>query len=121
VRVALTLADDTPVDHAVLVSAPVPSPIEAVAGGVRIRVQVQPRASRSEVVGRHGDALRVRLAAPPVDGEANDALVRLVAKVLGVPVAAVTVASGRSSRRKTVRANGVDADAAARALGLRAD
>ena len=101
-------------------SEPAPSPVEAVAGGVRIRVQVQPRASRSEVVGVHGDALRIRLAAPPVDGEANDALVRLLAKVLGVATAAVTVTAGRASRKKTVVANGVEADAAARALGLSA-
>ena len=59
------------------------SPLEAIADGVRLRLRIQPRASRSEVVGLHGDTIRIRLAAPPVDGAANEELVRYLAEVLG--------------------------------------
>ena len=59
--------------------------ITAIPGGIRIRIHVQPRASRTEIAGRHGDALKVRLAAPPVDGAANDALLDFIADRLGVP------------------------------------
>jgi uncharacterized protein (TIGR00251 family) len=100
------------------VGATTPKPIESVPGGVRVRVRVQPRASRSELVGVHGNALRIRLAAPPVDGAANEQLVRLLARVLGVPPRMVTVTAGHASRQKTVTVRGVELDAAAGALGL---
>ena len=75
----------------------------SVAGdGTRLALRVQPRASRNEVVGPHGDALKVRLAAPPVDGAANDALVRFLAEALELPRAAVTLIGGLSSRSKAV-------------------
>ncbi len=73
-----------------------------------IVVHVQPRARRTEVAGLHGDAVKVRLAAPPVDGAANEELVRFVAEVLGVPRSAVRVAAGAASRRKTLEVEGVD-------------
>lgn len=76
--------------------------IAATTGGVRLTLHVQPRASRTEVAGPHGDALKVRLAAPPVDGAANDALLRFLADTLGVPRATLTLVSGASSRRKVV-------------------
>lgn len=78
------------------------------AGGVRFTVRVQPRASRSEVVGAHGGALKVRLQAPPVDGAANAALVELLAESLGVPRRAVRIVAGESSRSKTVDVDGVE-------------
>jgi hypothetical protein len=78
-------------------------------------VHVQPRASRSEVVGTHGAALKVRLLAPPVDGAANDALVALLAERLGVPRRAVRIVAGMSSRAKTVEIDGTT-EAAVRAL-----
>ena len=82
-------------------------------GGVRITVQVVPRASKTEVVGAYGDdALRVRLNAPPVDGKANKELVRFFAEALGVPVRAVALVSGQTGRRKTLKIDGVTADAA---------
>jgi uncharacterized protein (TIGR00251 family) len=81
----------------------------------RVVVHVQPRARRTEVAGRYGDALKVRLAAPPVDGAANDELVRFVAETLGVPRRAVTIAAGLTSRRKMV---GVAGMATADALRL---
>jgi len=64
----------------------------------------------------HGDAVKVRLAAPPVDGAANDELVRFVAERIGVARTAVRVVAGASSRRKVVEVDGVNADEARRAL-----
>ena len=84
----------------------------------RIAVAASPRASRTVVDGLHDGALRVRLAAPPVDGAANDALRRFLADRLGVTVADVTVAHGQSGRRKLVDVNGIDAAEARRRLGL---
>lgn len=81
----------------------------AVEGGVRLQVLVQPRASRSRVLGEHGGALKIALAAPPVDGAANEALVELLADLLGVPRRQVSLVSGQASRRKTIQVAGVDA------------
>ena len=81
----------------------------------RVRVHVQPRASRSEITGLHGAALKVRLQAPPVDGAANEALVALIAGRLGLPKSAVRVVSGATSRSKTVEIEGTT-EAAVRAL-----
>ena len=82
---------------------------------VRVSVHVQPRASRSEIIGQHGAALKVRLQAPPVDGAANEALVALLADRLGVARRAVKVVAGASSRAKTVEVEGTT-EAAVRAL-----
>jgi uncharacterized protein (TIGR00251 family) len=82
---------------------------------VRVAVHVQPRASRSEIVGLHGAALKVRLQAPPVEGAANDALVALLAERLGVPRRAVRVVAGATSRSKTVEIEGTT-EVAVRAL-----
>jgi uncharacterized protein len=81
--------------------------VEESRGSVRFAVHVQPRASRSEIVGLHGDALKVRLTAPPVDGAANAALVELLAAALGVPRRAVRVVAGSTSRGKIVEVDGV--------------
>ena len=78
---------------------------------VRVAVHVQPRASRSEIVGVHGAALKVRLQAPPVDGAANEALVRLLAEALKVPERSVRVVAGATSRSKVVEVDGTTADA----------
>ena len=77
---------------------------------LRITVHVQPRARRTEVVGRHGDALKVRLSAPPVDGAANDALVELLAGTFGIPGRAVTIVAGAGSRTKLVQLEGISED-----------
>ena len=82
--------------------------LRAVDGGVELSVQVQPRAGRSKVVGEHGDALKLQLAAPPVDGEANDELVALLSRLLGVPRRQISLVSGAASRRKRVRVSGVE-------------
>ncbi|HEX9055736.1 MAG TPA: DUF167 family protein [Gemmatimonadales bacterium] len=83
-----------------------------------MRVRVQPRASRSEVVGLHGDEIRLRVNAPPVDGAANEAVVRLLAERLGVPRSAVEVAAGAAARHKVVLVAGVTRGEAAQRLGL---
>jgi uncharacterized protein (TIGR00251 family) len=68
-----------------------------------LALHVQPGAKRSEVVGRHGDALKLRLAAPPVDGKANAELRRYLAEAFGVPLRQVTLIRGETSRQKSVR------------------
>lgn len=78
---------------------------------MRFKVRVQPRAARSEIVGKHGEALKVRLAAPPVDGAANGELIALLAKRLGVAKSAVTIVRGERSREKLIEVEGVTADA----------
>ncbi len=92
------------------------SVLTATSTGVRIAIQVQPRASRTELAGLHGEALKIRLAAPPVDGAANEALIRFLAGTLGVPRAAVTIASGQSGRRKSVAVTGLSLADVARLL-----
>ena len=82
-------------------------------------MHVQPRASRSEVVGTHGAALKVRLHAPPVDGAANEALAALLAERLQLPARAVRIVAGRTGRAKTVEIDGTT-EAAVRALAGRA-
>ena len=80
-------------------------------GRLVFRVQVVPRSSRSEVVGEHNSALRVRLAAPPVDGAANDELIHVLAKTFRVSRSAVKILIGHSSRLKQVSVEGVTASA----------
>jgi uncharacterized protein len=86
------------------------------AGGAVLEVLVQPRASRTKVVGEHDGRLKVALAAPPVDGEANAALVEFLADALGVRKADVAILRGDAGRRKTVRVAGVGAAACVAAL-----
>jgi uncharacterized protein (TIGR00251 family) len=86
------------------------------AGGVVLELLIQPRASRTRVVGEHDGRLKLQLAAPPVDGEANEALVAFLAGALGVRKGDVTIARGESGRRKTVRVAGAAAAAVAAAL-----
>lgn len=74
-------------------------------------VHVVPRAAVTAVAGLHGDAVRIRVAAPPVDGAANAELVRFVAARLGVPRDAVTIVRGAGGRRKAVAVRGLDAAA----------
>jgi hypothetical protein len=77
------------------------------AGTVRLHTYVQPRAARSEVVGEHGDSIKIRITAPPVEGEANAELEKFIAKLLGVAASRVEVVSGTSSRRKVVAIEGM--------------
>ncbi len=77
------------------------------AGAVRFTVYVQPWASRSEVAGVHRDAVKIRLAAPPVDGAANRELVTFLAKKLGVPKSAIRIVSGERGRRQILEVSGI--------------
>jgi uncharacterized protein (TIGR00251 family) len=79
-------------------------------GTVSFAVRVQPRASRDEIVGEYRDGLKIRLTAPPVDDRANEALRKLVAERLNVPMATVRIAAGKRSRSKRVEVRGVTAD-----------
>lgn len=90
--------------------------VRTTADGIAFDVLVSPRASRARLGPVHGDRVKVAVTAPPVDGEANTAVIELVAKTLGVARGAVTITAGQSSRRKTVAVRGVDADALARAV-----
>ncbi|MBI5601594.1 MAG: DUF167 domain-containing protein [Gemmatimonadetes bacterium] len=80
--------------------------------GVRFAVHVQSRAKKPGIDGTHGDALRVRVHAPPVDGAANDDVIAVIADALGVPRRAVRIAAGLSARQKLVDVDGIDASAA---------
>ncbi len=84
-------------------------------GGCTFRVRVLPRSKRDKVAGLHGDALKVRLTAPPVRGKANQSLRKFLARRLGVSPSAVEILTGHTSRQKRVRVEGVSA-AAVRAL-----
>jgi uncharacterized protein (TIGR00251 family) len=83
-----------------------------------VHVHVQPRAGRTEVVGRHGQAVRIRVAAPPVDGRATAAAAEALAAALGVRRAAVTLESGATSRLKRFRVAGLSAAEVRHRLGL---
>jgi len=78
-------------------------------GGIVLEVLVQSRASRTRVAGEHGGRLKIQLAAPPVDGEANAALVEFLADALGVRKADVAIVRGETGRRKTIRVAGASA------------
>lgn len=87
-------------------------------GSTTIQIRLQPRASRTEVVGLHGSALKIRVSAPPVEGAANRELGKVLAKALGVPPNAVEIIRGGATRNKVVRIQGL-APAEVRArLGL---
>lgn len=84
--------------------------------GVVVSVHATPRASRSEVQGLHGTALKIRLRAPPVDGKANGELVEFLADTFSIPAGQITVLSGHAHRQKRVAINGVTAAVARRIL-----
>jgi uncharacterized protein len=83
-----------------------------------LRVRLQPRAKREEIVGPRDGALVVRVTAPPVDGRANAALCKLLGRVLGVPPSTVAVVRGGTSRDKLVRVDGLDDATLRRRAGL---
>ena len=86
--------------------------------GARLQLRVSPGAARSAVVGRHGAGWKVRVAARAEDGRANDALVRLLADTLALPVRNVRIVSGHASRDKTVALEGVEPDETERLLAI---
>jgi len=86
-------------------------------GGVSFAVRVHPRAKKNAITGEIGDALKVSLTAPPIDGRANHASIEFFAKLLKVPRTSVTIASGLSSRNKVIRVAGLSAGQVRERLG----
>ncbi len=87
-------------------------------GSVLLTLHIQPGAKQTGFAGLHGEAMKLRLAAPPVDGKANAALCAFLAAFCAVPKAAVTLVSGETSRAKRVRIEGADETALARLRAL---
>ncbi len=85
-------------------------PVHKSPAGVSFAVKVHPRAKKSAITGELGDALKLSLTAPPLDGRANDACIEFFANLLDVPRSSVTIASGETSRRKVIRVAGLSAD-----------
>ena len=77
--------------------------------GATFSVKVHPRAKRDAITGEVGDALKLSLTAPPVEGRANEACVEFLARILSVPRSSITIAAGQSSRTKVVRVAGISA------------
>jgi len=90
--------------------------VEAGPDGPRLRLRVKPGARRDRLIGAYGGALKVEVAAAPEHGRANDAVVSLLARTLGVPSRDVAVTSGATSQNKTVRVTGIDPAAVLRCL-----
>jgi hypothetical protein len=94
-------------------------PIRETPGGVTFAIKVHPRAKRNAITGEVGDALKVALTAPPVDGKANAACIEFFAKLLEVPRSSITIAAGQSSRNKLIRVAGLSAVEVEKRLNLR--
>lgn len=77
-------------------------------GRITLTLHIQPGAKKTETAGLHGDALKIRLAAPPVDGKANEALIKFIAEALNLPKSVVNLKSGQTARRKVLEISGVD-------------
>ena len=85
-------------------------------GGVRVAVQIQPNAKKTEVVGGLDDALKIKLAAQPIEGKANEALVKWLASTLGVSRSSVTLTHGLTNKKKLLEVAGVTAEDVVRLL-----
>ena len=85
-------------------------PLQESSGGVAFAVKVHPRAKKNAITGELGDALKVSLTAPPLEGRANEACVEFFAKLLKVPRSSVTIASGQTSRAKVIRVTGISVE-----------
>ena len=85
-------------------------PIRQSNGGVTFAVKVRPRAKRNAITGELGDALKVSLTSPPVEGRANEACIEFFVNLLKVPHCSVTIASGPSRREKVIRVSGLSAE-----------
>ena len=86
--------------------------------GAVLTVYIQPKSSTTECVGLHGDAIKIRVAAPPVDGAANDELIRFLARQLSIPITSVQIQSGASGRHKRVLVKGTTAQLVMARLNL---
>jgi uncharacterized protein (TIGR00251 family) len=85
--------------------------------GITFAVKVHPRAKKNAITGEVGDALKLALTAPPVDGKANEACIEFFAKLLNVPRSSVTIAAGQTSRNKVVRVESLTAQQVRDRLG----
>jgi uncharacterized protein (TIGR00251 family) len=85
-------------------------PVRDTAQGATFAVKVHPRAKRNAVSGEVGEALKLDLTAPPVEGKANSACIAFLAEVLGVSRSSVTIVAGETSRQKVVRVSGLSAE-----------
>ncbi|HLI62192.1 MAG TPA: DUF167 domain-containing protein [Terriglobales bacterium] len=83
--------------------------IRDTSAGATFQVKVQPRAKRNAITGEVGDALKLALTAPPVEGRANEACIAFLAELLNVPRSSVTIAAGQSARQKVIRVAGMSA------------
>src|ERR1700685_2205357 len=86
--------------------------------GVTFAVKVHPRAKKNAITGELGDALKLSLTSPPVEGRANGACIEFFAKLLKLPRSSVTIASGQTSRQKVIRISGLSAGEVRRRLGM---
>ncbi|MGA8539463.1 MAG: DUF167 domain-containing protein [Terriglobales bacterium] len=84
--------------------------VKASSAGTTFAVKVHPRAKKNAITGKVGDALKLALTAPPVDGKANEASIDFFAKLLKVPRSSVTIAAGQTSRNKVIRVAGLTAE-----------
>lgn len=84
--------------------------------GVLIKIKVQPKASKNEIVGLMEDALKIRLTAPPVDGKANEACIQFLAGLLHIPKKKVELISGQAGRHKIIKLNGLKLEEARKIL-----
>ena len=91
-------------------------PIHESAKGITFAVKVHPRARKNAITGTVGDALKLALTAPPVEGKANQAVIEFFAELFAIPRSSVTIASGESSRNKVIRIAGVSKRAAEQRL-----
>jgi uncharacterized protein (TIGR00251 family) len=92
------------------------TPVHETPTGVSFAIKVHPRAKTNAITGELGDALKLAVTAPPIDGRANEACIEFFANLLDVPRSSVTIASGESSRRKVIRVAGLSADQLRRRL-----
>lgn len=92
--------------------------IDESARGVMFAVKIHPRAKKNAVTGKVGDALKVSLTAPPVDGKANEACIEFLAKLLKAPRSSVTIASGQNRRTKIIRVVGLSPDEIRKRIGI---
>jgi uncharacterized protein len=91
--------------------------IHNTAGGATFAAKIHPRAKNNAITGEIGDALKVSLTAPPVEGRANEACIEFFAKLLNVPRSSVTIAAGQNSRNKVIRVSGLSANEVRQRLG----
>jgi uncharacterized protein (TIGR00251 family) len=93
-------------------------PLHETTSGITFAVKVRPSSRRNEIVGELGDALKIALTTPPVDGRANEACIEFLANLLDVPRSSVAIATGQRSRNKLMRVTGLSAEEVRRRLGV---